>query len=71
MYPHAPQALAESELTAENLSKKDMETEWSNNLSDGEYLQLKNKEGRFAFLVNNIQGPEDLNFIQPKEMSFL
>lgn len=42
----------------------------SNNMSDNEYLQV-NKRGRFAFLVNNIQGPEDLSFIQPEDVSFL
>lgn len=71
MFPHPPQALAESELTAENLGKKEMDTEMSNNMSDSEYLQIKNRQGRLAFLINNIQGPEDLSFIQPQDMSLL
>lgn len=40
-----------------------METDMSNNMSDNEYLQL-GKESRFAFLINNIQSPEDLGFLQ-------
>lgn len=68
--PEPPHALAEAELTPENLGKRDIETEMSNNISDNEYLQV-NKQGRFAFLIKNIQGPEDLSFIQPEEISFL
>jgi hypothetical protein len=48
-----------------------MDTEMSNSMSDSEYLMIKNRQGRLAFLINNIQGPEDLNFIQPNDMSFL
>lgn len=61
--PQPPQALSESELTAENLGKKDIETEMSNSMSDFEYLQVK-KNKRLSFYVANINGPEDLSFIQ-------
>ena len=44
----------------------------SNNMSDYEYLQLHKKSGRFAYYVKNINGPEDLSFIQgPVDMSFI
>ena len=59
----APQALSESELTAENLGKKDIETEMSNNMSDFEYLQIKNQK-TLAHYVTHINGPDDLKYIQ-------
>ena len=61
--PMAPQALSESELTAENLAKKDIETEMSNNMSDFEYLQIKNQK-TLAHYVTHINGPDDLKYIQ-------
>jgi hypothetical protein len=51
-------------LTAENLAKKEMDTETSLNASDNEYVQLNGKESQFAFFINNIQSPEDLGFLQ-------
>lgn len=62
--PQPPQALSESELTAENLAKKDMETDMSNNISDNEYVQLASQESLFALFINNIQSPEDLGYVQ-------
>lgn len=60
----APQALSESELTAENLAKQDKEIEMANSFSDAEYIQTYANLERFSFLINNIQGPEDLIFLQ-------
>ena len=40
-----------------------MDTEMSNNDDDNVYMQL-GEQDRFAFLINNIQSPEDLNFMQ-------
>lgn len=53
-------------MTAENLGKKDIETEMSNSMSDFEYLQVK-KNKRLSFYVANINGPEDLSFIQSSD----
>lgn len=61
--PQPPQALSETELTAENLAKQDTEMEMANSFSDNEYVQTQNME-RFSFLINNIRSPEDLSFIQ-------
>ena len=37
-----PQALADSELTAENLAKKDSELEMANSFGDAEYIMTAN-----------------------------
>ena len=48
-----------------------MDTEMANSMSDNEYLMIKNRQGRLAFLINNIQGPEDLGFIEQNDQSLL
>lgn len=63
MKPQPPQALTETELTAENLAKQETENEMANSFSDNEYVQITTKD-RFSFLINNIQSPEDLSFLQ-------
>lgn len=60
--PQPPQALAESELTAENLTKTSYyDTDYANNMSDNQYLQTSET---FSYFINNIQGPDDLVLLQ-------